>query len=71
MLVGGCTCRCAACFIALLVLQGITFEEARQREGEFFKANNPWCHMFKFADRFGVDHLRANLSQVLVEITNR
>lgn len=53
------------------LLEGITFEQARDVERQFFKSSKPWKNLNQLANRFGVDALRSDLSKILVALTNR
>ena len=49
--------------------RGITFDEARTAELEFFTRERPWCDS-KQRDRFGTAKLSARLSELLMKIIN-
>ncbi|KAJ3044369.1 hypothetical protein HDV00_002261 [Rhizophlyctis rosea] len=50
--------------------KGITFDDARKKEDQFFSTQQPWAGLRHQLDRFGIDSLRRELSRQLTLLTD-
>ena len=51
--------------------QGITWEEAREKERRFFDTTAPWATERDYRHRFGTRNLTESLSDILSELIKR
>ena len=51
--------------------EGITWEEARERERHFFETTAPWARERDYRHRFGTRNLTESLSDILSELIKR
>jgi len=54
------------------IRNGITYEQARENEAEFFSTKAPWSNLeWLYKRRLGTDKLTRRLGQVLTELISR
>ena len=54
------------------IKDGITYEQAREKEAEFFSTNAPWSHLeWLYKRRLGTDKLARRLGQVLSNLISK
>ena len=53
------------------LIDGITWEEAREQERRFFSSTSPWSSERGYRHRFGTSNLTESLSKILSDLIKR